>query len=84
MYEIFTETTNAPNIYILDNEMSTEMIEAFNKHKIMYQLPLHTVTALIWLGGPYKHLRYASRQALQPVIRCLPSVNGTDSFLKPY
>ena len=29
---------NSPNIYVLDNEKSSEIIEAFNKYDVKYQL----------------------------------------------
>ena len=38
MHTTFNESTEAPNIYVLDNEKSNELINAFTIHNVSYQL----------------------------------------------
>ena len=43
MHKTFTKTNNAPKIYVLDNEKSTEIINAFKENNVLYQLvPPHS------------------------------------------
>ena len=43
MHKTFTKTNNAPKIYVLDNEKSTEILNAFKENNVLYQLvPPHS------------------------------------------
>ena len=54
MHKEFKKSTNAPNIYVLDNEKSTELIETFNKYDVTYQL-----------APPHNHRTNLAERAIQ-------------------
>ena len=72
LYNNFKKVGVAPSIYILDNEVSKDLIKGFEEERIMYQLVM-----------PYKHRNNSSRACnsnLQVLFQCSTG-NGRPKFL---